>query len=70
MSLCCVYHKSKPFRVVEDELADELVATGEWFKHPSCTIKEEINHEEPIRRRTRKGRGNGNDSPQEARSGT
>lgn len=63
MSLSCIYHKSQPFRVVEDEIAEELLATGEWFTHPNC-IKEEINHEEQIRQRTRKRRSNGKDSSQ------
>lgn len=60
MSLCCVYHKSRPFRVVEDELADQLVATGEWFKHPNdVLVKEDSKNEKQIRQQPRKRCGNG-----------
>lgn len=57
MPLACIYHKELPMRVVTFEEREKLVATGEWFKHPSCKseiIKEESNHEKPIRRSTRK----------------
>lgn len=56
MSLCCVYHKTHPFRVVEDEMAQQMVATGEWFYLPTDVNKQkEITHEKPIRRKPRKG---------------
>ncbi len=55
MSLNCVYHKTQSFRVVEDEIADEMVASGEWFRHPNDVNKQkEITHEKPIRRKSRK----------------
>ena len=72
MSLACVYHKTQPMRVVEDDVREEMVATGEWFKHPLDVhkIKEEGNHEKQIRQRTGKRRNNGQDSPNTHGSGT
>ena len=64
--LACIYHKKQPFRVVSFAERDKLLATGEWFAHPSCKqdIKEEvINHEKPIRQQPRKRSVNGEDSP-------
>lgn len=57
MSLSCIYHKTQPFRVVDDKLADELVAEGEWFRHPNDVNKQkELTDEKPIRRKSWKGR--------------
>lgn len=69
MSLCCIYHKSQPFRVEEDDVANELVASGEWFKHPNDAkgIKQkEPKHEKPIRQQSRKRRSNGEHPPEAA----
>jgi hypothetical protein len=72
MSLNCVYHKSLPFRVVEDDVANELVASGEWFRHPHDAngikgIKEkESKHEKPIRQQSRKRCSNGEHPPEAA----
>jgi hypothetical protein len=32
--LACVYHPLGTMRVVEDEEAEELIATGVWFNSP------------------------------------
>jgi hypothetical protein len=64
MSLACVYHASQPFRVVEDAIAEEMVASGEWFRHPNDVNKQkEISHEKPIQRKSRKGSVNSECSP-------
>jgi len=42
--------------VVEDDIAKEMVASGEWFHHPIDANKQkELNHEKPIRQQSRKG---------------
>jgi hypothetical protein len=54
MPIACIYHKELPMRVVSFEERERLVATGEWYRHPSCKpeiTKEEPNHEKPIRRK-------------------
>lgn len=64
MPLTCVYHKTKGMRVVPLDEQDKLMATGEWFDHPSCnTDKEESKHEKPIRQRTRKRRSDAEHTP-------
>ena len=37
--LTCVYHPIDPCRVVEDEVADKLMATGVWFDCPKKAKK-------------------------------
>lgn len=49
--LHCVYHISQPFRVVEDDEKEALLATGDWFDHPNKPkenqkLKEEQKEEE------------------------
>lgn len=63
MSLCCIYHKEFPMRVVEDDVGDQMVTTGEWFNHPNC-IKEENYHEKQIRQQPRKRRKHGENASQ------
>lgn len=64
MSLCCIYHKTQPFRVVEDEVANDMVATGEWFRHPNDVNKQkELPHEKSIRRKPKQRSSDGEDSP-------
>ena len=65
MSLCCIYHKTLPMQVMEEENADKLVSSGNWFRHPNDVhkVKKEITHEKPIRQRSGKGCSNGKDSP-------
>ncbi len=68
MPLACVYHKSQPMRVVTPDEREQMVATGEWFKHPSCK-QEESKHEEPIRRKSRKGKHDSECPPEKTGSG-
>lgn len=35
INLNCIYHKERPMVVVNDEKYQALLATGEWFAHPS-----------------------------------
>ena len=58
MPLACIYSPTEKMRVVTLEEREALVASGKWFKHPNDVhaIKKDINHEEPIRQRTRKRR--------------
>jgi len=58
MPLACIYSPTEKMRVVTLEEREELVATGKWFRHPNDVhvIKKDINHEKPIRQRTRKRR--------------
>ena len=69
MPLACVYHKTEKMRVVSFDERNEMVASGEWFNHPSCktieTTDKEIKDEKQIRRRARKGRSNGEHETQE-----
>lgn len=65
MSLACVYHKTLPFRVVEDDVREKMVATGEWFRHPNDVNKQkDESHEKPIRRITKQRRSNGKNAPE------
>jgi len=32
--LHCVYHPTRPLKVVEDKEKEELISTGVWFDHP------------------------------------
>lgn len=61
MPLACIFHKTLPMRVVSFAEREQLVATGEWYRHPKLD-KEETNHEEQIRRVPRKRRSNGEHS--------
>lgn len=65
MSLCCVFHKVYPMRVVEDLQREVMVATGEWFKHPNCKTEKELNNEKPIRQQPRKRRSDAKHSSKE-----
>lgn len=57
MPLACIYSPTEKMRVVTLEERETLVASGKWFKHPNDVhVKKDINHEEPIRQRTRKRR--------------
>jgi hypothetical protein len=38
MQLSCLYHAKHPMRVLDDETEfNRLIASGEWFNHPSLT---------------------------------
>ncbi len=50
MSLCCVYSPTEPMRVVEDAEADELVKSGQWFKHPNDAKNGVIENEQKSRK--------------------
>jgi len=52
--LCCVYHVNKEMRVVEQEEADKLVATGVWFNSPYEAKEVREKYERQIRRDKRK----------------
>ena len=50
----CIYHPVYPMRVVNDEEYEELLAGGEWFKHPNEAKNVRKDYEEQIRRDTGK----------------
>ena len=35
INLNCIYHKDRAMLVVDDDKYQALLATGEWFSHPS-----------------------------------
>lgn len=40
MQLTCLYHLTQQMRVLDDEVEfNKLLASGEWFDHPSLTNK-------------------------------
>jgi len=65
MPLTCLYHKTLPMRVVKDAEVEDLVATGQWFKHPNDVKEKELTHEKPIRRHRKQRRSNGEHSTKE-----
>lgn len=64
MSLCCIYHKTYPMQVMEEDEADKLVASGEWFRHPNDVTKGD-NHEKHVQCSTRKRSVNGKSTSEE-----
>ncbi len=52
--LTCVYHPIDDFRVVEDDEAESLIASGVWFDSPEkarqyrAKIEEEIKEESEV----------------------
>lgn len=53
--LNCVYHPVHNMQVVDDETKDKLIASGEWFSHPSEAKKVREKYERQIRHDGRKG---------------
>jgi hypothetical protein len=53
--LTCIYHPIYPMRVVEDDVAEELRASGLWFDCPAkakayrSNIEDDIKNEVPQR---------------------
>ncbi len=47
--LWCVYHKTQPMRVVDEEGFKKALASGEWFDSPL-----KVNNEVPNEKRKRK----------------
>lgn len=80
MPLACVYHPIEGMRVVKLEERAALLATGEWFNHPSCKadpkadqlkpLIEDSQHEKQIRRNRKQGRNGSEQSPTHDGSGT
>ena len=48
--LNCIYHPVYPMRVVDDEVYKDLLASGEWFKHPNEAKQVRQDYERQIRR--------------------
>ena len=56
MTVTCVYNKLDGMRVVSLDERAQLLSTGEWFDQPNCKYNDEdYKNERQIRRRTRKG---------------
>lgn len=65
MPLTCLYHKIAEIRVVKDAEVDDLVATGQWFKHPNDIKEKDTTNEKPIRRNSKQRRKHGEFSSKE-----
>jgi hypothetical protein len=50
--LTCIYHPIDPMRVVEQEEAEKMRATGVWFDCPSKARKYRADVEEEIKQET------------------
>ncbi len=65
--LTCVYHPIDRFRVVEDDEADRLKASGVWFDSPAKatayrnSVEQEIKDEESKSAVKTKRKGNSNE---------
>lgn len=46
----CIYHPVYPMRVVNDEEYEQMLASGEWFKHPNEAKQVRNDYEKQIRR--------------------
>ena len=61
--LTCVYHPLDPVRVVEDEVAEKLKATGVWFDCPKKAknyrdkVQLEVENEAGLKNLPNKARG-------------
>lgn len=49
----CVYHPHQKMRVVSDEEKEELLATGEWFDHPTKAQEAKGKDNEQVRKKPR-----------------
>jgi hypothetical protein len=70
MPLACIYHPFQEMKVVSFEERDKLVASGEWFDHPTKAKQERTHHEEQIRRKSEQGSSGSECTPIQTGSGT
>lgn len=52
-NLNCVYHPIHKMRVVNDFEKDQLLATGEWFDHPTKAMEAKGNKHEQLQQKPR-----------------
>lgn len=69
MSLQCIYHRNGKMEVVEGDVAERMISSGEWYDHPLKAKKAKENkHEEQIRQHARQRIEHSKQPSQKARS--